>query len=256
MAVAAAGDLLACAAPAAGWAWRAVESQHYAVSRALVRTRADQDRLEELLEGTKPAYRPGSEDLDYLLKTPFRYRPPKRGGSRFRPPQAPFGAFYAAEERATTLAEFVYHRYRFFRASAGTPLPRYEQSLTLFAAGFDTPRRLDLTVEPLVRQRSAWVDPVDYSATQELGERAASAGVGVIRYESVRDQRVEADGVGRGRNVAVIDPGAFDPPHHASPQTWYLYVGEAEANARRAHAKPGERIDFPRSLFDMPGPMM
>lgn len=247
-------ELLACAEPATGRLWRAVESQHYAATRRLVSNHADQQRLETLLEGSKPTYRPGTEHLDYLLKTPFRYQPPKRGGSRFRRPYAPFGAFYAAEERQTALAEFVYHRYRFFEASEAQTLPGNEQTLTVVAAGYDTQRRLDLTAAPLDRHRDAWTDPTDYSATQRLGERAAHGGIGVIHYESVRDRRLDADGIGVGRNGAVINPLAFDPPYHQYPQTWYVYVGEAEANVRRAHAGPAETIDFPRSLFRMPGP--
>ncbi len=254
MAAPGAEELLASAEPATGRLWRAVESQHYAATRRLVSNQADQQRLETLLEGSKPTYRHGTKHLDYLLKTPFRYQPPKRGGSRFRRPYAPFGAFYAAEERQTALAEFVFHRYRFFEASQAQTLPGNEQTLTVFAAGYDTPRRLDLTAAPLDHYRDAWIDPANYSATQRLGERAAHAGISVIRYESVRDRRRDADGIGLGRNGAVIDPLAFDPPYHQCPQTWYVYVGEAEANVRRAHGDPAEYIDLPRSLFRMPGP--
>ena len=124
--------------PLSGWIWRVVETQHYAQTRELVGTHADQARLEELLDRSKPPYRTGTEHLDYLLKTPFRYEPSKDRGSRFRRPFAGHGAFYGAEHRRTALAEFAYHRYRFLQASQGTAFPRGVDALTVFAAGYGT----------------------------------------------------------------------------------------------------------------------
>ena len=247
-------ELAPLAGDLGGWVWRVVESQRYTQTRRLVATHTDQERLEELLEGSKPAYQPGTEHLDYLLKTPFRYRPPKRGGSRFRRPYAPYGVFYAAEHRRTALAELAFHRYRFFYLSEGTGLPRQEAQLTAFAAGYRTAAGLDLTTGELAHGREQWHHPADYSAAQALGATAAEAGIGAIRYGSVRDPAVDARGEPAGRNVGILAPGAFDPPHHTSPQTWYLFLGEVEANARRALAGPHEQYDFPRALFEMPAP--
>ncbi|MFP4615441.1 MAG: RES family NAD+ phosphorylase [Thiohalorhabdus sp.] len=237
-----------------GWVWRVVEGQHYALTRQLVETQANQARLEELLEGSKPAYPAGTEHLDYLLKTPFRYQPPKRGGSRFRRPHAPYGAFYAAEHRRTALAELAFHRYRFFYVSEGTDLPHQEAQLTAFAAGYRTGRALDLTAGELARHRDRWSHPADYTTTQALGDNAAKAGIQAIRYESARDPETDGQGNGAGRNVAILAPAAFQPPHHVGPQTWYLYLGEVEASARRALADPDERFVFPREMFEMPAP--
>lgn len=237
-----------------GWTWRAVETQHYALTRELVGSHADQERLEELLEGVKPKYRPEAEHLDYLLKTPFRYEPPKRGGSRFRRPYAPYGIFYGAERPRTALIELAFHRYRFFAQSPATDLPSGELSLTVFAAGYRARRALNLTDGELVSLRAYWVAPGDYSATQHLAERAVEGGVEVIRYESARDPETDARGWSAGRNLAILDPRAFDPPHHRSPQTWYLYMGVKEVNIRRAHGTPGDQIDLPRSVMAMPGP--
>ena len=247
MAVPESVDLAGCARPLSGRLWRAVESQTYALTRELVQNSAEQARLEAILEGSKPRYRAGSEHLDYLLKTPFRYAPPKRGGSRFRRPHAGYGAFYGAEHPRTALAELVFHRYRFLQASPGTDFPSGEETLTLFAADFHTPMALDLTEPPLNTQRSTWTAPSDYSDTQLLGERAVEGGIGAIRYESVRDPVRDDAGRSEGRNVALLDPGVFDPPHHQAPQTWFLYLGTHEANARRTHAGLGERFDFART---------
>ncbi|SFD46035.1 RES domain-containing protein [Thiohalospira halophila DSM 15071] len=239
-------ELPGLSVPLAGRIWRAVESQTYAVTRQLVTSREDQERLEELLEGSKPAYQAGTEHLDYLLKTPFRYQPPKKGGSRFRRPFAPYGVFYGAEHRRTALAELAYHRYRFLEASPGTEFPGGEATLTVFAVDYRTSQGIDLTLPPLVEQREYWVAPSDYSTTQTLGERANAAGIGAIRYESVRDPIRDAEGHSEGRNVSILDPAIFDPPHHHSAQTWHLYLGSEEANARRALAEDGEVLDYRR----------
>lgn len=254
MAIPGRDDLDRQASPLAGRVWRAVEAQHYAATRKLVGTHADQERLEELLEGSKPEYPPGTEHLDYLLKTPFRYRPPKRGGSRFRRPFAPYGVFYAAERIHTALAELAFHRYRFFRASEGTDLPGQEAQLTVFAADYTTQRGLDLTVGDLAHHRAQWTHPSDYSATQGLGETAAGADIGAIRYESVRDPETDHHGNGAGRNAGLLSPEVFQHPHPLQPQTWYLYLGLQEANVRRALAGPGEQFDFPRAMLEMAGP--
>lgn len=245
MEVPATDELAECLRPLSGRIWRVVEHQYTAATRKLVDSRADQERLERLLEQSKPPVPESACHLHYLLQTPFRYRPPKPHGSRFRPPHAPWGVFYASERRSTALAEFIYHRYRFFAASEGTALPRTEQRLTVFAADYGTDRGLDLTREPLVRNRTLWIDPDDYTACQRLGHHAHAAGVGALRSESVRDAR-RRSGIGTSRNVSVLDPAAF---HHGRPvreQTWYLYLGHSEANALRAGRDPSERHDFDR----------
>jgi hypothetical protein len=68
--------------PIAGTLLRMVESQEQIATNRLVDALDKQQLLEELLEGTKPDYRPGTRHLHYLLATPFRY-PPLRHGSRF-----------------------------------------------------------------------------------------------------------------------------------------------------------------------------
>lgn len=237
-------ELAKLTVPLGGRVWRAVENQTYAVTRELVSTRSDQERLEELLEGSKPAYQPGTEGLDYLLKTPFRYQPPKRGGSRFRRPFAGYGVFYGAEHRRTALAELAYHRYRFLAASPGTEFPRTEEKLTVFAADFEADAGLDLTSGPLAAHRALWTAGDDYGPTQRLAERAIEARIRAVRYESVRDPVRDDQGHSVGRNVALLDPASFTSPQHRSAQTWALYIGAREANARRIFGTRGERYDF------------
>src|SRR5215204_1888682 len=81
----------------AGECWRLVEAQHK-VSTARLVPPEHQARLEEIIEETKPVYPAGCDHLDYLLKTPFRYRP-GHGGSRWRRQgQVEGAAYYAAQE--------------------------------------------------------------------------------------------------------------------------------------------------------------
>ena len=90
-----------------------VEAQHVASTMKLVDSADEQNVLEALLEASKPALARDTQQLHYLLSTPFRYDPPP-GGSRFRAPTDP-GVFYGAESVRTAGAELGYWRWRFLR---------------------------------------------------------------------------------------------------------------------------------------------
>lgn len=91
---------------------RLVESQEQVATNQLVSSLDRQAVLEDLLETTKPHLRPGTERLDYLLATPFRY-PPLKHGSRFGTRSAP-SLFYGALKTGTVLAEAAYYRFLFW----------------------------------------------------------------------------------------------------------------------------------------------
>lgn len=219
-----------------------VEAQHHASTRRITRTLADQQRLEELLEETKPPFPPAARDLHYLLKTPFRYHPPRPHGSRFRPPNAPWGVFYGSEERRTALAEFAYHRLRFFLKSRGTRTPRPEERLTVFQAEYRTRNALDLTRPPLDADRAQWTDPDSYTATQALAVAAKEAGIAVLRSESVRDPD-------SGCNLSVFEPGAFTTREPTTMESWNLHLGTVQAVVTRAMATADEYFVFEREGF-------
>lgn len=224
------------ARPAAGSAWRAVEHQHTASTRKLVDSLGEQGVLEDILEASKPGYPAAAAHLHYLLKTPFRYFPPATHGSRFRRAFDGRGVFYCAQAIRTALAEFSYWRRRFIAASSGTPLPRNQESLTVFSVAYATPRLIDLTLPPFARDRRLWTHPHDYTATQSLADAARRADIGAIRYASVRDPE-------QGINLALLAPDVFTRKSPTAQQTWYLYLGEAEANCMRA-GRPGEAFTF------------
>jgi hypothetical protein len=188
-----------------------VEAQHRASTMRLVDSLEEQAALEVILEESKPALPEGTQALHYLLATPFRYRP--HSGSRFRAPLEG-GVWYGAETLRTALAEKSYWRLRFLLDSPGTPELKAVPH-TAFRAAVRARAALDLTREPLVRERSAWTSPTDYARTQALATAARAAAIQCIRYESVRDPAHAAC-------VAVLVPGVFGRARPRDEQTWFL----------------------------------
>ena len=201
------------ARPAAARLWRAVEAQHIAATLRLVDNLEEQRLLEDILEATKPAIPADAKKLHYLLFTPFRY-PPQRG-SRFRALDDA-GVFYGADTVRTACAELGFWRWRFLSDSKGLASLGPAQQ-TLFQAGVKT-LTIDLEKQPFGRDARLWQDPHDYRATQAFAKTAREAGVGLIRYHSVRDPQP-------GRCGAVLRPDAFSSRNPTAPtQTWLLTV--------------------------------
>lgn len=195
--------------------WRAVEAQHRASTTRLVDNLHEQELLERLVEGSKPARPPSTERLHYLLATPFRYRPPH--GSRFRGRNDP-GVFYAAPHVRTALAELGYWRWRFLLDSPDlSEIPPVHH--TVFQVAIRA-LAVDLMRQPFVKQRRKWSAPWDYRATLAFANVVREAGVGIIQYESVRDPEHAAC-------VAVMTPGAFTEDKPLVQQTWQLQVNRA-----------------------------
>lgn len=97
-------------------------------------------------------------------------------GGRFN--DATFGAFYAARERATAVAETAYHRAKFL---AATREPAIELDMRVLEAAIDA-RLHDLRGAALPRIRA----PEDYSAGQQLARRLRAGRSGGVVYDSVR----------------------------------------------------------------------
>ncbi|HQR09877.1 MAG TPA: RES family NAD+ phosphorylase [Casimicrobiaceae bacterium] len=226
------------AAPLCQDAWRAVEAQHVVSTRALVDTLDEQHVLERVLDDGKPPIPASAAHLHYLLFTPFRYAPPT-GGSRFRGPVDP-GVFYAADAVRTACAELGYWRWRHLLESpALESMPTKPQ--TVFRVRLAT-TAIDLREPPFVRDRKTWTDPDDYRGCQRLGTTAREAGVGAIRYESVRDPR-------RGGCCAVLAPRAFARPSPLEQQTWMLSVARDRVVWQRTHVVAAEEHEFPAEIW-------
>ncbi len=218
-------------------AWRMVESQHIAATMKLVDTRDEQDLLETLLESSKPRLPGGLSGLDYLLSTPFRYGPLRRG-SRFRGVTDP-GVFYGAQSIHTAGAELGYWRWRFLRDAPD--LERLDPvAHSAFSVELST-HAVDLRQPPFDADGALWRHRSDYTATQAFARVARDAGAGAIIYQSVRDPQP-------GWCAAVLSPSAFaEPKPRVGMQTWYLAVSRQVVTWRRE----AESMTFSVSHWDI-----
>ncbi len=207
------------AVPWKGAVWRLVESQHVASTMKLVDSLDEQLVLERLLDEAKPRVPHDVSHLHYLMSTPFRYPPPV-GGSRFRGETDP-GVFYGAEEVDTCCAEVGHWRLRFLHDAVDlTHIDPVRH--TAFRVRLNT-TSIDLRVGAFAANRADWEHPDSYVATQLLARSVREAGIGCIRYRSVRDQN-------GGGCAAVVDPAAFErtQPEQETMQLW-LSVGDRGA---------------------------
>jgi len=219
--------------------WRAVESQHQVSTRKLVDSDAEQQVLEELIEGVKPPA-PAGDRLHYLLFTPFRY-PPLRHGSRFGS-RTERGIWYGAETIRSAFAEVAYYRLLFLEGTHADIAP-IEAQLTTFRVTVRTSRGVDLTSPPFEAFSSILTSPTDYTETQALGRAMREAGVQAFRYRSARDLE-------GGTNVGVIDPAAFG--RRAAPKdfgAWYCSASRQAVELKRLNYFDREVYTFPRSDF-------
>lgn len=199
----------------------------------------EQTVLEEILEETKPPVPAECRHLDYLLSTPFRYRPYPHS-SRFRRSGLTPGVWYGAEQPETAAAEMVFYRFLFYAESPETPFPDDAAEYTALSALISTPVSIDLTAGTLANDTAHWTHLTDYGACQDLADMARSIGAEVIRYMSVRD----AEGYA---NLAVLSCRAFAEAHPVERQTWRIRIGRTGAQALREHPRLG--LDFGFEAF-------
>ncbi|MGL4967650.1 MAG: RES family NAD+ phosphorylase [Inquilinus sp.] len=231
------------AKPYASEVWRVVESQHTASTMRLTDTREEQELLEDLIEEVKPGFPPETRGLDYLLATPFRYAP-YRHGSRFRRAGQREGAYYAAEDVKTALAETAFYRLLFLAESPGMPLPERPYDFTAFSVDVATDLAIDLTAPPFDNDTPVWTHLTDYGPCQDLADTARAAAIGLIRYRSVRDPA-------GGANVAVLSPLCFQTPRpKRDMQTWKVFLLEQAVQIWRTPADPrGTLFSIDRAVF-------
>jgi hypothetical protein len=189
------------AIPVSGQLFRLVESQEQVATSTLVDDLAEQSLLETLIEAVKPPLRAGTERLDYLLASPFRY-PPLRHGSRFGSRLEP-SLFYGSRTLAGVLSEAAYYRFLFWSGMAEPPpggslLTQH----TLMRARYRGERGLRLQEPPCDAHEARLTDRRDYRATQALGRALRAAGIQAFEYVSARAP-------GREINVALFDPAAL-----------------------------------------------
>ena len=197
-----------------GIIYRLAESQEQIATRRYVDSLQEQAVLEELLETSKPVY-DDCPQLDYLLRTPFRY-PPLKHGSRFGQTHER-GLFYGAETVHTTLAETAFYRFLFFHHITTHPKDTLSSEHTIFSASYHTPRGIQLHSPPFNLYAQQLRDPVDYRLTQQLGHDMRQANIQGFQYESARDTN-------KGICIAFFSPEVFTTEKPLEKTTWFCDI--------------------------------
>ncbi|RTZ72320.1 MAG: RES domain-containing protein [Gammaproteobacteria bacterium] len=224
-----------------GRLWRLVESQEETATMSFVDTLDEQALLESLLEDSKPPSLPGSEELHYLLKTPFRY-PPLRWGSRFGRPHE-LGIFYGGLSVTTTLAESAYYRFLFWHSMAGEPpAPRIQSEHSLFSVRYATGQGIRLQEPPCDVHRNLIAHPADYRATQVLGSTMREAGVQAFEYPSARDPK-------GGTCAGLFTPQALASRKPANLEPWWCELSTGEVLFKTRERKPIHRFHLDDFLY-------
>ncbi|AMX02671.1 RES family NAD+ phosphorylase [Microbulbifer thermotolerans] len=194
-----------------GRLYRIVESQEEVATRSLVDNLQKQQVLEELLEQSKPPRLPGSENLHYLLATPFRY-PPLPWGSRFGG-TAESGIFYGSKTIPTVLAEAAYYRLLFFHDMDPVPLHPITSYHLIFSAKYCADPGIRLQDPAWASDWSKVTHPEDYQFCQKLGSQLRQAGIMGLETPSARALQAALAQLppsnSEGINVALFEPGAL-----------------------------------------------
>ena len=177
--------------------YRMVETQEAAATTNIVDDLDEQFLLEQLLDQVKPPYRQETEQLHYLISTPFRY-PPLLHGSRFGDTLSP-SYFYASEDVNTVLAESAYYRFIFLDDMKVPYLKPIKSEHMTFSVNVKTSNMCDLTSlgdDGLIK---AITSPFDYRLTQQFGNTIINNyHCDVIRFLSAR--------ISGGVNLAISEP--------------------------------------------------
>ncbi|MEM9152186.1 MAG: RES family NAD+ phosphorylase [Cyanobacteria bacterium P01_F01_bin.3] len=204
-----------------GVAIRIVETQEVAATTKITRSLVEQSRLEELLEESKP--RSSTNELHYLLSTPFRY-PPLRHGSRFGS-RFEASLFYGSLSLSTCLAECAYYRFLFYLDMQQPPPKPLTTQHTVFEVSIDSGLTVDLRTDRV--NMSQLTHPESYEYTQGIGSRLRQAGTHVLLFTSARDPQ-------GGSNIALYSAEAFAEALPRSQELWQSQVDSQRVVFRSA----------------------
>ncbi len=219
--------------------WRLVESQWMVSTLKLIDSLEEQKILEDLVESSKPDFPSECLHLSYLLSTPFRYKPYKKG-SRFRRAGNTLGVFYSSESELTAAIETAFYRALFFAESPATPWPSNALGFTSFSAEINVSSSVDLTVPSLNAYQNLWTDLEHYTYCQDIADKVRLKSCEAILYESVRDKS-------KAKNVAVLSCRAFSKLNIISQRSWWFRVGSFGVQAARVF--PMSIASFSPSYF-------
>ena len=219
---------------------RLVESQEQKATVPLVDNLLEHDVLEEILEASKPPVGAGTERLDYLMRSPWRYPPlpwGSRFGSRFEP-----SLFYGALTLNALFAEAAYYRLVFLDGSKTTEPLRVISQHTLFQARYHTQHGMALTDAPFDAHEATLRHVSSYAPCQALGTALREAGVAAFTYWSARSRAREG-------NIALVAPEALRSNKHLHPEPVLC-----EARRERVQFRYRDTvIDFEAEQFEVNG---
>lgn len=193
--------------------YRLVETQEIAATTNLVDELEEQFLLEQMLDEVKPSYRPGTEDMHYLLKTPFRY-PPLKYGSRFGSRVMP-SFFYAGEDEHTTLAEVAYYRFVFMSHMQLSYDKPVRSEHVMFSVKVKSALCADLTEMSFEPLKAKLASPVSYQLSQSAGKWLVEQSIELIRYCSARYEA--------GHNIAIAEPKVLRSKEPEKSQSWLCH---------------------------------
>jgi hypothetical protein len=226
-------------------AWRIVESQFITATRKLVDSDEEQELLERLLDAVKPPLppEPALTRLHFLLSTPFRH-PPLRRGSRFGT-RTERGIWYGSLTLPTAFAEVAYYRLVFLDGTAAE-LGTVTVELSAFQAAIRTRRGVDLTKGPFTEYAARISSKTSYTSSQLLGQEMRASAVDAAVYWSARD----AD---QGKNVSVFNP-AFARRTPTVPSTWICTATRTRVELSKKDVfRARQRFVFARGQFEVGG---
>lgn len=180
--------------------WRIIESQEEIATVGLVDNLDEQYLLEQMLDDSKPPVPTDTQDLNYLLSTPFRY-PPLEWGSRFGT-VTERSLFYGSEKMETALAEVAYYRFILLEGMSVPPPVPIQTQHTAFQAEINCKKAVDLFSPPFDEHRADLISPDNYQFTQAVGVHLRQSDIEGFRFESVRCPI-------HGANIAIINPKAI-----------------------------------------------
>lgn len=214
-------------------------------TRKLVESDAEQQLLEELLEGTKPPApaEPEFQGFHYLLSTPFRY-PPLPHGSRFGT-RNERGIWYGTDDLSTALAEIAYYRLVFLEGTEADLGP-VAVDLSAFTVQVVSECGVDLTEPPFSDFEAEISSPVRYDRSQQLGLEMRQDGVEIFRYRSARDPE-------RGTNLGIFTSRVLAERRPSEPDTWYCVTTTEVVELSRRTVFERESFRFSRGNFEIDG---
>lgn len=226
--------------------WRVVEAQHKVSTRRLVDTHEEQELLERIIDEVKPPRptEPRFAGLHYLLFTPFRH-PPLRRGSRFGS-ATERSIWYGALRIETALSEKAYYQL-LFAAGPRTQLKDLACDWTAFRVDVATEKGIDLTAAPFIDYGAQVSSPSSYAAAQPLGRQMREAGIEGFLYRSAR---CLDGGTALGLFEPVFSTRTLDGKYF---QTWRCAVTDQGCEVVHLNDPGSRTLIFPRSAFEVRG---